>query len=277
MEMNHMLEKFNLDQKVAIITGGAGIMGVQHAEAIADIGGIPILFDIDDKMTNKKAEEIGNEYGVDCIPFIGDVSNEDDIIKLKDNLINQFGRIDILINNAALNPKVNTDAANFSRLENYNLEIWDKEIAVGLTGAFLCSKVFGPVMANQGKGVIINISSDLGIIAPDQRIYRKKDLKEEDQPVKPISYSVIKHGIIGLTKYLAIYWAEKGVRSNALCPGGIYIDQNKEFVDKLTNLIPLGQMAKIDEYKSAIQFLCSDASKYMNGGILVMDGGRTIF
>jgi NAD(P)-dependent dehydrogenase (short-subunit alcohol dehydrogenase family) len=271
-----MLEKFKINGQVVVITGGAGLMGMKHAEAIAEIGGIPVLFDIDEKITKNKAEEIGNKYDVDCIPFIGDVSNEDDIIKLKDNLINQFGRIDVLINNAALNPQVNSDVANFSRLENYNLEIWDKEIAVGLTGAFLCSKVFGPDMAKKKSGVIINISSDLGIIAPDQRIYRKDRVGELEQPVKPISYSVIKHGIIGLTKYLATYWAHEGVRTNALCPGGIEQDQDSAFIQKLTNLIPLGRMAKPDEYKSTIQFLCSDASSYMNGSILVVDGGRCV-
>ncbi len=267
---------FDLTGRVVVITGGAGLMGEKHADAIAEIGGIPILFDIDEKITKEKAKEIGNKYDVSCIPFIGDVSNENDIRKIKDLLIEKFGQIDVLINNAALNPKIVKDSGiEFTRLENYNLEVWNKELSVGLTGAFLCSKVFGPVMAGQGKGVIINIASDLGIIAPDQRIYRKEGVDVEKQPVKPVSYSVIKHGIIGLTKYLATYWAEEGIRSNALCPGGIYVDQDELFVEKLTDLIPLGRMAKRDDYKSAIQFLCSDASNYMNGGILVMDGGRS--
>ena len=147
---------------------------------------------------------------------------------------------------------------------------------MGLTGAMLCSKIFGFEMAKNRKGVILNISSDLGIIAPDQRIYRKKGLPENEQPVKPITYSVIKHGLIGLTKYLATYWADKGVRCNALGPGGIYNNQPNEFVNKISNLIPIGRMADSDEYRSAIVFMVSDASSYMNGTNLVIDGGRTI-
>ena len=251
-------------------------MGVQHAEAIAEIGGIPVLLDIDEKRVNIKAQEIIKKYGINCIPFVGDVTDEDDINNLKDFLMNEFGHIDVLINNAALNPKIESSSkVEFTRLENYNFDTWNKEIAVGLTGSFLCGKILGAMMADQGKGVIISISSDLGIIAPDQRIYRKEELKDNEQPIKPVSYSVIKHGIIGLTKYLATYWAEKGVRSNALCPGGIITNDDNIFVKELTNLIPLGRMAQPDEYKSAIQFLSSDASSYMNGQCLVIDGGRT--
>jgi NAD(P)-dependent dehydrogenase (short-subunit alcohol dehydrogenase family) len=129
---------------------------------------------------------------------------------------------------------------------------------------------------NISGGVILNIASDLSIISPDQRIYRKTGLKDENQPVKPITYSVVKAGLVGMTKYLSTYWSDKGVRCNALSPGGIYIDQDEEFVKKLSNLIPMGRMAKKDEYRSAIQFLCSDASSYMNGQNLVIDGGRSI-
>ena len=139
----------------------------------------------------------------------------------------------------------------------------------------LCSKVFGYEMSKNGYGVILNISSDLGIIAPDQRIYKKEGLPENEQPVKPVTYSVIKHGLIGLTKYLAIYWADKGVRCNVLCPGGIYNNQPDEFVKKISHLIPLGRMAHEDEYKATVVFLVSDASSYMTGENLVIDGGRT--
>ena len=129
-------------------------------------------------------------------------------------------------------------------------------------------------MAKKNKGVILNISSDLGIIAPDQRIYQEEGLSENEQPVKPVTYSVIKHGLIGLTKYLATYWLGK-VRCNALCPGGVDTGQPEEFVQKLTDLIPLGRMATNDEYKGALIFLVSDASEYMNGAVVTMDGGRT--
>jgi len=163
-------------------------------------------------------------------------------------------------------------------LESFDLEDWNLELAVGLTGAFLCSQVFGSDMAKKRKGgCILNIASDLSVIAPDQRIYMKEKIEEENQPVKPVTYSVIKTGIIGLTKYLATYWIGSNIRCNALSPGGIYTSQPDDFVIKLSNLIPLGRMAKKNEYRAAIQFLCSDASSYLNGHNLVMDGGRSIW
>ena len=180
-----------------------------------------------------------------------------------------------MINNATIDPKVDaTSEKNLSRLENFPIDQWNLELSVGLTGSMLCSKVFGAEMAKNSKGVIFNISSDLGIIDPDQSIYKKRGLPENEQPVKPITYSIIKHGLIGLTKYLATYWPGK-VRCNALCPGGIYANQNPEFVQKLRDLIPLGRVAQEDEYKAAVVFLVSDASKYMNGANFVIDGGRS--
>jgi NAD(P)-dependent dehydrogenase (short-subunit alcohol dehydrogenase family) len=165
-----------------------------------------------------------------------------------------------------------------SRLEVFGLDQWNHEIAVGLTGAMLCAQVFGTGMAERGRGVILNIASDLGVIAPDQRLYRKVDAASEaDQPVKPVTYSVIKHGLVGLTKYLATYWADKGVRVNALSPGGVYNNQDPGFVARLTNLIPMGRMADAKDYRASVQFLCSDASRYMTGQNIVMDGGRSVW
>ncbi len=179
------------------------------------------------------------------------------------------------MNNAANNPKVEAAAAeNFSRLENFPLGNWDADIAVGLTGAFLCAKHYGAAIARQG-GSIVNISSDLGLIAPDQRIYRKLGLREDQQPVKPVTYSVVKAGLIGLTRYLATYWAEQGVRSNALCPGGVENGQDDAFIAELTLRIPLARMARPDEYRGALLFLLSDASSYVNGAVVSADGGRT--
>jgi NAD(P)-dependent dehydrogenase (short-subunit alcohol dehydrogenase family) len=133
-------------------------------------------------------------------------------------------------------------------------------------------------MAQRGAGVILNIASDLGVIAPDQRLYRRDDATfEAEQPVKPVTYSVIKHGLVGLTKYLATYWAERGVRVNALSPGGVYTSQDPVFVDRLVALIPMGRMAKVTEYRAAVQFLCSDASRYMTGQNIVVDGGRSVW
>jgi len=163
----------------------------------------------------------------------------------------------------------------FSRLENFPLAQWDADLAVGLTGAFLCSQVMGTEMARRGKGVILNVASDLAVIAPDQRIYRQPGTPENQQPVKPVTYSVVKTALVGLTRYLATYWANAGVRVNAISPGGVFNGQPKDFVDLLTNRIPLGRMARIDEYRGAVLFLCSDASSYMTGSNLVIDGGRS--
>ena len=276
--MGSVQQSFDLTEKIVVITGGAGLLGEKHAEAIAEFGGIPILLDIDEKAGTNKASRISNEYQVDCEFMLCDITDESQILSVRDSLLSKFGQIDILINNAAIDPKIKENPEiNFSRLENFPIDQWNLEMAVGLTGAMLCSKVFGYEMAKKGKGVILNISSDLGIIAPDQRIYKKDGLPENEQPVKPVTYSVIKHGLIGLTKYLATYWADKGVRCNALCPGGIYNNQPDEFVKKISNLIPLGRMAHEDEYKASVVFMVSDASKYMNGSILSVDGGRSIW
>lgn len=267
---------FDLKDKVAIITGGAGLLGKKHAEAIAEIGGTPILLDIEEQALQEKLKNLKARFPVPALAIRTDITKKDDIESCLKTVLKRYGKVDILINNAAYNPKMEIPApVEWTRFENFSIKQWNKEIRVGLTGAFLCSKIFGTEMARQGKGVIVNISSDLGIISPDQRIYRKKGVDDDKQPVKPVTYSVIKHGIIGLTKYLATYWADKGIRVNALCPGGVYNGQPNEFVKKLTQLIPLGRMAHVDEYKGAIQFLCSAASSYMTGACLIMDGGRT--
>jgi NAD(P)-dependent dehydrogenase (short-subunit alcohol dehydrogenase family) len=272
-----LLDKFQLTNKVAIITGGVGLLGIKHAEAIAEMGGKPILLDIDDEKGEVSATQISKKYNINCYYFNCDITNEDAIGKVKDEIIKSHGKIDILINNAAIDPKVKADHSHeTSRLEKFSLEQWNLELSVGLTGAYLCSKIFGGAMAQNGEGVVVNVSSDLGLISPNQNLYRKEGLKENQQPVKPITYSVIKHGIIGMTKYLATYWADKGIRVNAISPGGIYTNQPDEFVSKISELIPLGRMAHEDEYKAAIVFLCSDASSYMTGSNLVIDGGRTI-
>jgi len=276
--MKSVKQSFDLTDKVAVITGGAGLLGEKHAEAIAEFGGIPILLDVDEKAGTEKAQRISDEYQVNCEFQFCDITDESQISDIRDALLGKFGRIDILINNAAIDPKVKEKSGkNLSRLENFPIDQWNLELSVGLTGAMLCSKVFGMEMSKNGKGVILNISSDLGVIAPYQRLYKKNGLPDDKQPVKPVTYSVIKHGLIGLTKYLATYWVDKGVRVNSISPGGVFKNQDPKFVERLTDLIPLGRMAHEDEYKAGIIFLVSDASSYMNGANLVIDGGRSIW
>ncbi len=269
-------ELFNLNGRVAVITGGAGLLGKQHARALASAGAIPVLADIPAASPEKAASILAEEIQSPVVGWKLDITDSKEIEAFRDELLSRYGKIDILINNAANNPKIESPVdTRFERLENFPLELWEKDIAVGLTGAFLCSKILGTEMAQQGRGVILNIASDLALISPDQRLYRQEGLAENQQPVKPITYSVIKTGLIGLTRYLATYWADRGVRVNALSPGGIYNSQPEEFVARLSQLIPLGRMAELGEYHGALLFLCSDASSYMTGANLVVDGGRT--
>jgi len=278
--MNISLSKYNIENKTALITGAAGLLGIQHSKALLEIGAQVILTDLNETDLNTAKDFLLNEgFGENKISsLIMDVTSEKSIQDACEALQAQNIQVDILINNAAINPTTSSIEENVrtTRLENFSVERWNKELSVGLTGAFLCSRVFGSLMAQNGGGVILNISSDLSVIAPDQRLYQQDNLNEDLQAVKPVTYSVIKTGMIGLTRYLASYWPDKGVRSNALSPGGVYIDQDKVFVDKIKKLIPLARMANPDEYNSAVQFLCSDASAYMNGQNIVIDGGRSI-
>ena len=274
--MRETRNPFDLSGRVAVITGGAGLLGEQHARAIAAQGGIPVLVDIQQQRVGEKAEALSQEYGVAAMGCAVDITKQDKLEALRDETVARFGRLDILINNAANNPKMEASAdVNFSRLENFPLAQWEVDIAVGLTGAFLCSKVFGSYMASHGGGVIVNVASDLALIGPDQRIYRQPGVAEKMQPVKPVTYSVVKSALVGLTRYLATYWADDKVRVNAISPGGVFNGQPMDFVAQLTNLIPLGRMAMTNEYQGAIVFLCSDASSYMTGTNLVVDGGRS--
>ncbi|MBU1055296.1 MAG: SDR family oxidoreductase [Proteobacteria bacterium] len=271
--MNNLHRQFALNGKIAVITGGGGLLGAQHAEAIAQAGGVPVLWDIRDKEINQISKKIKNMYKIPCSGMQIDITDPAEVETGLKHILDSFKRIDILINNASNNPKIS--GLNASRIENFSLDSWMDDLNVGLTGAFICSKAIGSYMARHRGGVILNISSDLGVIAPDQRIYRKEGLADDEQPVKPVTYSVVKHGIIGLTKYLATYWAEKNIRVNSISPGGVYDNQPDEFVQKLIKRIPIGRMANADEYRAAIVFLVSDASSYMTGGNLIIDGGRT--
>jgi NAD(P)-dependent dehydrogenase (short-subunit alcohol dehydrogenase family) len=274
-------EKFDLQGKTALITGAAGLLGMEHAAALLDCGAHLVLTDVGLDSLEKARNALAYQFDREKITTkVMDVTKLAAITAVAGELAADKVRIDILVNNAAIDPKVVGEQGlqEMSRLENFPLDQWNLQIAVGLTGAFLCSQVFGAAMSRSGNGgVILNIASDLSVFSPDQRIYRKEGLREDLQPVKPVTYSVIKAGLIGLTRYLATYWAHQGVRCNALSPGGVLNGQSEEFVTRLSALIPIGRMAERKEYRSAVQFLCSDASAYMNGQNLVMDGGRSVW
>ena len=279
MSMLPLPAVYSLEGKTALITGGAGLLGVQHAAALAEIGARVVIADIDVSAAKAAAARLETEYGEGrALGVALDVTTPASAQKALEATLERCGGVHVLVNNAAIDPKVSADSVvETSRLENFPLEQWRFQLDVGLTGAFICSQVFGGWMAAHGGGAILNIASDLAVFAPDQRLYRQADMAEDRQPVKPVTYSVIKTGLVGLTRYLATYWNEQHVRVNALSPGGVYNGQPDEFVARLSQLIPLGRMAHADEYRAAVQFLCSSASSYMTGQNIVMDGGRSVW
>lgn len=268
---------FRIDDQVVVITGATGLLGRKHAEAVAAYGGIPILLDLNQHAIDVFAKELEQKYKVPATGMVVDITNEQSIADNCALLQQKFGVISGLINNAANNPKVeDSGGKNFSRLENFPLDAWEQDIAVGLTGAFLCAKHYGTAISeNPAGGTIINISSDLGLISPDQRLYMKEGLPIEQQAVKPVTYSVVKTALLGLTRYLSTYWADKNVRCNALCPGGIENGQDSAFLAELHSRIPMARMANADEYQGVVIFMLSQASSYLNGAVIPVDGGRT--
>jgi len=268
---------FSLKNKVIVITGAAGLLGKKHAEVIAAYGGSPVLLDISFDSVVKMSDRLNRKYGVESSGYSVDITNESEIEKNLKLVVKKYGKIDGLVNNAANNPKMEEKSEkNFSRLENFKLDIWDQDVQVGLTGAFLCVKHYGfQISKNPNGGVIINISSDLGLIAPDQRLYAIEGVDSTQQSVKPVSYSVVKSGLIGLTRYVATYWADKNVRCNAMCPGGVENNQPDDFIKKVSFRIPMGRLAQKDEYLSTLIWMLSESSSYLNGAIVPIDGGRT--
>ena len=267
---------FDLKKRYFLVTGAAGLLGKKHCEAILSANGIPVAIDLDYKNLLSLKFELHNKYNLDFPIYACSVTEIDQLSELKKFLNNENIFLSGIINNAAINPTMKDPNSNLkSRLENYDLTQWDLEINVSLKGSYLVVRIFADDLLNhKHSGVIINISSDLGLIAPNQRLYTKKGIPDNKQPVKPITYSVIKSGLIGMSKYFATYFEGK-IRSNALCPGGVENGQDDQFLEKVKKLIPSGRLAKADEYKGTIIYMLSDASSYMNGAVLSVDGGRT--
>jgi NAD(P)-dependent dehydrogenase (short-subunit alcohol dehydrogenase family) len=272
--------QYDLTDRVCLITGGAGFLGRQFAEAVGEMGAIPILADINAEQLAEASAQV-KKVSPRCETEVADISVERSLVEMVERVLSRHRKIDVLINNAALTAygcAVDPDKF-FAPFESGSTAIWDAGIGINLTGVMLACKVVGPVMQRQQKGSIINIGSDVGVVSPDQRIYERDDAAGySGMPFNtPAFYSVSKAAVIHLTKHLATLWAPMGVRVNCFSPAGVYRDHKPGFVKKLVERIPMGRMGAINEYKGAIVFLASDASSFMTGHNLVMDGGRTIW
>ena len=271
--------RFRLDDDVVVITGAAGYLGPMHAQAVLSVGGAVVLLDVRAPELHQLVADLRRQWPSERVSaFCGDLSDPATVRAAHNAALDRFGKVTALINNAGHNPAVGSAGLTPSgRLEAISCEQWHRELDSGLTTAFLCSQAFGTTMANCRLGSIINIASDLAIIGPDQRLYRHDGLPDAEQPMKPVTYSVVKSGLAGLTRYLATYWADRNVRANTLSLGGVFAHQPRNFLEQVTSRIPLGRLASREEYQGCIIFLCSRASSYMTGANLVVDGGRTIW
>lgn len=261
---------FSLAEKKIILTGGLGLLGKTFLKDLLDFGAFVVVIDVVDKVIAlKELNYIFPDFEKYGDYFQADITNKEKLKKIKDKILLRYSNIDVLINNAAINPQVSrVQSPKNSNFENMELGTWQEAIAVNLTGTMLCSQIFG---AGMKKGsAIINIASVYGVVAPDQRIYNQGF-------IKPAHYSVTKGGVIMLTKYLAAYWGSKGVRVNCLTPGGILFKQDVGFIRKYSVKVPLGRMAKAEEMCGALIYLCSNASSYVNGANIIVDGGLSIW
>jgi len=261
---------FRLDGKVVIITGGAGLLGREYARAVCESGGIAIVADLNSDDAEASARAAGGE----AMGIAVNVADKAAVTDMVQHVVDRYGRIDGLVNNAAINPKFDAGEKHLDTFEDLPLDAWNQSLAVNVTGMFLCAQAVAPTMLKQGSGVVINIASTYGITGPDQRLYIPDD-PTKPRSYKPVTYTVSKAAAIGLTRYLAAYWGDKGIRVNTLTPGGVYTNQDDDFVRRYSYRTPMGRMAQKHEYCGALLFLLSDASSYMTGGNLVVDGGWT--
>ena len=269
-----LLDRFKIPGRVAIVTGGAGQLGSRHCQALAQAGGSVVIADVETARAETLAEGISETASSPAHAIHTDVTDTDSVRSMVDETLEKFGRIDILVNNAAVDPKFDTQDAvvHSAAFEDYPLEHWQRSLEVNITGMFLCAQAVAKPMLKAGRGVMVNISSTYGLVGPDQRLYQRPD---QPQQFKPVDYSVTKAAALGLTRYLATYFAGKGIRVNALTPGGVFAGHDEEFVRRYSAKTILGRMASRDEVSAALLFLASDASSYMTGANLVVDGGWT--
>ena len=274
MKPGEALRQFELNGRVAILTGGAGLLGRSHGRMLSSAGATVVLADSDGQGAEQVAEELRGPAGADCLPIRTDVSDPQSVQTMVRTALATYGRIDILVNNAALDPKFDLEhsGSHGQRFEDFSFELWQQALAVNVTGMFLCAQAVAPIMTQAGYGVIVNIASTYGLVGPDQRLYQR-----EGQPpqFKPVSYTVSKAAALGLTRYLATYFTGTGIRVNSLSPGGVFADHDEEFVRRYSARTVLGRMATREEISNALLFLVSDASSYMTGANLVVDGGWT--
>lgn len=269
-----MNDLFRLDDKVAIVTGGAGLLGTQFCKTLARAGASVVVADLREEEARTTAAGLPGRN----LPVATDVSDPDSVAGLIDEVLKRYDRIDILVNNAAINPHFDSDCSkeHVHHFESFPLELWKRSLSVDLTGMFLCSRAVASPMLQQNSGVLINICSTYGLVGPDQRLYRiEEEPSDSQRSVKPVSYSVTKSAVLGLTRYLATYYRDRNIRVNALTPGGVRNGQSAGFLDQYGWRTPMGRMAEPNEYNGALLFLASEASSYMTGSNLVVDGGWT--
>lgn len=262
---------FSLKDKVAIVTGALGLIGKHHCHALVEAGASVVVCDLDEV----ECADFAASLSVLSLGISADITDKKSVIKLKEKVLANYGRIDVLVNNAAINDKFEDPQAALteSMFENYPLEMFKKSLDVNVTGMFLCCQVVGSEMAERGSGSIINVASTYGIVAPDQSIYKNE--KGEQTFYKSAAYPVTKGAVISFTKFLAAYWGHSGIRVNTLSPGGVQDRQDDFFIKNYSKKTPLGRMAHPTDYKGALIFLASDASSYMTGANLIVDGGWT--
>jgi NAD(P)-dependent dehydrogenase (short-subunit alcohol dehydrogenase family) len=267
------LERFSLRGRTAVVTGAVGLLGREHCLALGEAGANVVATDLDAAACEDFALSL-EAVDVRAIAVAADITRKDDLEQLRDAAIARFGAVDVLVNNAAIDDKFDAGAdLEASRFEEYSLERWRRSLDVNVTGTFLCCQVLGQEMVRRGHGSIVNVASTYGVVSPDQGLYR--GAQGEQRFFKSAAYPVSKSAVVALTRYLATYWGKAGVRVNTLSPGGVEAGQDAHFVESYSRRTPMGRMARRDEYRGALVFLASEASSYLTGFNLVVDGGWT--